>query len=38
MQKYRLFILTIIYSFVTIISINNYAHAGEILDKIRKTQ
>ncbi len=38
MEKYRLFILTIIYSFVTIISINNYAHAGKILDKIRKTQ
>ncbi len=37
MEKYRLFILTIIYSFVTIISINNYAHAGKILDKIRKT-
>ena len=38
MQKFRLLLTTIIYTFISLIIFNNIASAGEVLDNIRKTQ
>jgi len=38
MQKFRLLLTTIIYTFISLIVFNNIASAGEVLDNIRKTQ